>query len=78
MSLPSAKVAPDLAFENSEDSMTSRRKTVSTFLLGTSMPTANFSGMFETRTEGAPMERAMSFERFEILAILMPLPSWIS
>ena len=56
--------------------MTSRRATVVTCLLGTSMPTtAIFSGMAEMRTPTAPRARAMSSWRAVTLARRTPWAS---
>ena len=65
ISLPRAKLSLDLALTNLGDSIMSRRYTVLTILLGTSIPTVEIlSGMGAIRTLMTPRARARSPARF--------------
>ena len=76
MLLPRAMEVLDLALPNSEESMTSRRETVVTERLGTSMPTTEiFPVTAAIRTPEAPRLRAMSSAQPVSLFSRTPLSS---
>ena len=72
MSLPTAKDRRLFAFAKAFEPMHSRIKTVLTVLFGTSMPTADLSGMGAMRTFAAPSASAISSDSAETREILMP------
>ena len=72
MSLPSATDRLLSDCWNSLLASTSRSATIWTFLFGTSMPTATFSGMGAMRTEDAPSASAMSSDSAVSLENFVP------